>query len=42
MEIYHRTGETETFRFISRDEFSVERVTLPIDKVVAGIVRGML
>ena len=42
MEIYQRTGETETFRFISRDEFSVERVTLPIDKVVAGMVRNML
>jgi ADP-ribose pyrophosphatase YjhB (NUDIX family) len=38
MEIYHKTGETETFRFINRSDFNEESVTLPIDKVVAGIL----
>jgi 8-oxo-dGTP diphosphatase len=41
MEVYHRTGETETFRFISWDEFSPESVTLPIDKVVADLIRRL-
>jgi 8-oxo-dGTP diphosphatase len=39
MNIYKATGETETFRFIEWDDFSEESVTLPIDKVVAGIVK---
>ena len=39
MEIYQRTGETETFRFINWDNFSGEVVTLPIDKVVAEMVK---
>ena len=39
MEIYHQTGETETFRFIDWNDFSEESVTLPIDKVVAGIIK---
>ena len=38
MRMYAERRETETFRFISRSEFSEESVTLPIDKVVAGIV----
>ena len=38
MRMYKERRETETFRFISRSEFSEESVTLPIDKVVAGIV----
>ncbi|HVY75447.1 MAG TPA: NUDIX domain-containing protein [Puia sp.] len=37
MEIYQRTGETETFRFIPRNEFNEDSVTLPIDRVVAGL-----
>jgi len=40
MEIYKRTGETETFRFISWDSFSSESVSLPIDKVVADILKS--
>ena len=40
MNIYEQTGETETFRFINRNEFSGESVTLPIDKVVAEIVKS--
>ena len=42
MSVYHKTGETETFRFISKDLFSEEMVTLPIDKIVAGIVKKIL
>jgi len=39
MEIYRKTGETETFRFISWDSFSSDSVSLPIDKVVAGLLK---
>ncbi len=39
MNIYKATGETETFRFIEWNDFSEESVTLPIDKVVARIVK---
>src|SRR5882724_5641136 len=40
MEIYKLRGETETFRFIDWDSFSEESVHLPIDKVVAGILKA--
>ncbi|HZE85063.1 MAG TPA: NUDIX domain-containing protein [Puia sp.] len=40
MEIYKLRGETETFRFIDWDSFSEESVDLPIDKVVAGILKA--
>jgi 8-oxo-dGTP diphosphatase len=39
--IYRETGETETFRFIDWDQFTPEAVTLPIDKVVAALVRQL-
>jgi 8-oxo-dGTP diphosphatase len=39
MEVYRKTGETETFRFISRNLFSSDSVSLPIDKVVADLIR---
>ena len=39
LEVYKQTGETETFRFIDWDDFSTESVTLPIDKIVAGILK---
>ena len=39
MAMYQKTGETETFRFIDWDIFSEEMITLPIDKVVASIVK---
>ncbi len=42
MEIYHKTGETEAFRLIDRDDFSEETVTLPIDKIVARMVKNGL
>ena len=37
--VYKERGETETFRFIGWDEFSEESVTLPIDKIVSGMVK---
>lgn len=40
MSVYQQRGETETFRFINWDEFSGESVTLPIDKVVADLVKA--
>ena len=39
MDVYRRTGETETFRFIPWNLFSGDAVTLPIDKVVAELVK---
>jgi ADP-ribose pyrophosphatase YjhB (NUDIX family) len=39
MAIYRETGETETFRFIDWADFSKESVTLPIDKVVAELLK---
>lgn len=41
MKQYNETGETETFRLIDWDDFSEEVVSLPIDKVVAGMVKTM-
>jgi 8-oxo-dGTP diphosphatase len=38
--VYKEKGETETFRFINWDDFSSESVTLPIDKIVAAIVKA--
>jgi 8-oxo-dGTP diphosphatase len=38
--VYASTGETETFRFIDWENFSAESVTLPIDKIVAKIIKG--
>jgi len=40
LRMYADTGETETFRFIDWKIFSPETVTLPIDKIVAGIIKG--
>jgi len=39
MKVYEATQETEAFRFIDWHNFSAESVTLPIDKIVAGIVK---
>jgi ADP-ribose pyrophosphatase YjhB (NUDIX family) len=39
MKIYEATTETETFRFIDWENFGPESVTLPIDKIVAAIIR---
>ena len=40
MEIYRSTGETETFRMVEWTDFSGDAVTLPIDKVVADMVKA--
>ena len=40
MEIYLNTGETETFRLIEWEDFSDETVTLPIDKIVARMIKN--
>jgi 8-oxo-dGTP diphosphatase len=39
MEVYNKTKMTETFRFIDWKDFSAEKLTLPIDKIVATIVK---
>ncbi len=39
MRVYKETSETETFRFIDWDNFSEENVTLPIDKIVATLLK---
>ena len=39
MKVYEETNETETFRFIDWDDFSEESVTLPIDKIVAKMIK---
>ena len=41
MKVYKETGETETFRFVNWDDFSEDSVTLPIDKIVAGLIKKM-
>lgn len=41
MKTYEQTGETETFRWIDWEKFSDETVTLPIDKLVAKLIKGM-
>lgn len=38
--IYEKQKEIETFRFIDWDSFSAESVTLPIDKIVADIIKN--
>src|ERR1700704_2974724 len=40
LKIYDETGETETFRFIDWADFSEETVTLPIDKIVARMLKN--
>ncbi|HXL54710.1 MAG TPA: NUDIX domain-containing protein, partial [Chitinophagaceae bacterium] len=39
MEVYNRIKMTETFRFIDWTNFSAENVTLPIDKIVASLLK---
>jgi 8-oxo-dGTP diphosphatase len=40
MAVYKQTGECETFRFIDWVNFSSAVVTLPIDKIVADLVKA--
>jgi len=39
--VYKERSETETFRFINWDDFSEASVTLPIDKIVAKMLKEM-
>jgi ADP-ribose pyrophosphatase YjhB (NUDIX family) len=39
--VYKERSETETFRFINWNDFSEESVTLPIDKIVAKLLKSM-
>ncbi len=39
MEVYNKTKMTETFRFIDWEDFSEDSVTLPIDKIIASLVK---
>jgi len=39
MNIYKELGETETFRFIEWESFSADCITLPIDKIVATMLK---
>ena len=39
LKVYESKGETETFRFINWPDFSEDVVTLPIDKIVARIIK---
>ena len=41
MKMYEETGETETFRFVGWDDFSEDSVSLPIDKIVANMIKQM-
>lgn len=41
LKVYEATGETETFRFIDWKHFSEASVTLPIDKVVAKLIKAL-
>ena len=37
--VYKETGETETFRFIDWENFNENSVTLPIDRIVASLIK---
>ena len=37
--IYNKTEQIETFRFINWENFSADAVTLPIDKIVASLLK---
>lgn len=39
LKVYSESGETETFRFIPWEEFSADIMTLPIDKLVAKMIK---
>ena len=40
LNIYYEKLEIETFRFVNWDQFGAEAVTLPIDKIVAELVKS--
>ncbi|MGN6401378.1 MAG: NUDIX domain-containing protein, partial [Flavisolibacter sp.] len=40
MNLYQQRNETESFRFIDWENLSEESVTLPIDKIVVGVLKN--
>jgi 8-oxo-dGTP diphosphatase len=40
LDVYKEKSEIETFRFVDLSDFSEDEVTLPIDKIVAKIVKS--
>src|SRR5436190_22130703 len=39
MKVYNEVNQTETFRFVNWNDFSADTVTLPIDKIVATLLK---
>lgn len=39
LKVYQERDEIETFRFIEWEDFSADRMTLPIDKIVAAMIK---
>lgn len=42
LKVYEEKKETETFRFINGDDFSSAHLTMPIDKIVADMVKDQI
>lgn len=40
LKVYEATRETETFRFVDWQQFCADSMTLPIDKIVADLVKA--
>ncbi len=40
LQVYSETQQIEAFRFVDWESFSAEKVTLPIDKIVAAMVKN--
>lgn len=40
LKVYADVGETETFRFVNWNDFSEDCVSLPIDKIVAKLLKS--
>ncbi len=40
LKLYEETRQIETFRFIDWEDFSADNMDLPIDKIVATMVKG--
>lgn len=42
LKVYDQTKQIETFRFINREDFGADQLTLPIDKIVADMLKKKL
>jgi len=40
LQVYNSIGEIETFRFVNWEDFGPDAVTLPIDKIVAQMLKS--